>query len=82
MKIRIINIQVIQEFKIRVFLNNGDNFIFDAHDFVTYPCNKELQEEMTFNKVKYKPTFLYWDDDHDIHLDQIIPNVYSANDIY
>ncbi len=37
-----------------------------------YPCYKKLQDNNLFNLAKFTTDRIFWDDDHDIHLDQVL----------
>ena len=73
---KIIKVQALENYQLHIYLDDGFSFIFDFKPCLTYPCNKGLLDINLFNKAKHKLRMVYWDDIHDIHLDQMIPEHY------
>jgi hypothetical protein len=73
---KIIKIEVLDDYKLMIYLDDKTNFIFDFRECLNYPCNAMLRDYKIFKQAKWKSRMVYWDDMHDIHLDQMIPEVY------
>lgn len=73
---KIRNISILDEHQIHIYLDDGFDFIFDFKPCLAYPCNKELLDMRFFKRAKFHMRMIYWDDKHDIHLDQMIPESY------
>ena len=76
---KIKNIQLLPDYRIHIYLEDGFDFVFDFTDYLDYQCNKELKNFNLFKQAKFKLRMIYWDDNHDIHLDQMIPDVYRQH---
>lgn len=73
---KIKNIIILEDYLIHIYLEDGFDFIFDFKACLVYPCIKELNDLTLFKCAKFHMRMVYWDDKHDIHLDQMIPESY------
>jgi|GEM_PF-3088411 len=82
---KIIKVEALENHQLHIYLDDGFDFIFDFKPCLAYPCNKALEKLSLFKQIKWHLRMVYWDDAHDIHLDQMIPDsylqhVYSKSD--
>ena len=73
---KITKAEALENYQLHIYLDDGFDFIFDFKPCLSYPCNKALHDVKLYNRVKYGLRMVYWDDMHDIHLDQMIPEHY------
>jgi len=70
---RLIKVEPKEHYILRVFLD--DNSIIDFNvktEIEQIPCYQPLYNKALFNKVKFKNKRVYWNDQYDFHLDQIL----------
>ncbi len=72
----IVKVEALNNYNLHVYLADSTDFIFDFKPCLDYPCNKLLRDITLFKRVKFHMRMVYWDDLHDIHLDQMIPDSY------
>jgi hypothetical protein len=73
---KIVKLELLDDYQIHIYLEDGFDFVFNFKPCLDYPCNKELRDISLFKRAKFHMRMIYWDDMHDIHLDQMIPNKY------
>lgn len=73
---KIVKVEALDDYLLHVYLADNIDFIFDFKPCLDYPCNKELRNVQFFKRAKSHIYMVYWDDMHDIHLDQMIPEHY------
>jgi hypothetical protein len=78
---KIKNIQIKNDHLIHIILMDNFEFTFDCTVYLNYPCNKALKNSSFFKSAKFYGRMIYWDDNHDIHLDQMIPEEYYINQL-
>jgi hypothetical protein len=58
---------------VRIFLDNDSIVDFAVKaELERIPCYKPLYDKSLFKKVRFKNKRLYWNDQFDFHLDQIL----------
>lgn len=73
MKIK--QIEVKELYVIRVYLDDGTVVDFNVKlELDKIPCYKKLYDVELFKKVMFKNQRIYWDEQCDFHLDQILDN--------
>lgn len=70
---KLINIEPKDNYILRIFLNDDLIVDFDIKaELERIPCYKPLYEYALFKTVKFKNKRIYWSDQFDCHLDQIL----------
>ena len=70
---KLINVETKENYIVRIYLD--DDFIveFDVkEELERIPCYKPLYDKVLFKSVKFKNKRIYWNDQFDLHLDQIL----------
>lgn len=57
---------------IDIELSDQRKLKLDMKPFLEYPCYKKLNNLAFFFAVKHNRNQIYWDDMHDMHIDQIL----------
>lgn len=71
--------RLLDDYKIHIYLEDDHDFIFDFTPCLKYKCNQALKDIILFKQAKARLRMIYWDDTHDIHLDQMIPDEYRQH---
>jgi hypothetical protein len=71
-KPKIINITPHNDYTLDIKLSNQRCLKLDMTKFLTTPAYKKLQDLKFFLTVKHNQRMIYWDDMHDMHIDQIL----------
>lgn len=70
---KVLNVEPKDNYLLRVYLDNNAIIDFDVKaELRRIPCYKPLYDIALFNTVKFKNKRIYWDEQFDFHLDQII----------
>lgn len=67
-KLKILEINVHDDFTIDILLTNGKSFVFDIKPYLIGDGLKKLRQLSFFKQVKFVDDMLYWDDMHDFPL--------------
>jgi hypothetical protein len=71
--LKFINVEPKDNYIVRVFLDNDSIIDFDVKtELERIPCYKPLYDNALFKKVRFKNKRIYWNDQFDFHLDQIL----------
>ena len=71
--LRVINVEPKDNYILRIFLEDDSILDFDVKaELERIPCYKPLYEYALFKTVKFKNKRIYWSDQFDFHLDQIL----------
>ena len=76
---KITRIEALENYQLHIYLDDGFDFLFDFTPCLSYACNKALHDINLFKRTQFYLRMIYWDDMHDIHLDQMIPESYLQN---
>ncbi|SHN92072.1 hypothetical protein BHECKSOX_119 [Bathymodiolus heckerae thiotrophic gill symbiont] len=70
---KLINIEVRDDYILRLYLDDDSVVDFDVKaELERIPCYKPLYDQALFNTVQFKNKRVYWNDQCDFHLDQIL----------
>lgn len=70
---KLINAEPRDDYIVRIFLDDDSIIDFDVKaELERIPCYKPLYDKALFKTVKFKNKRLYWSDQFDFHLDQIL----------
>lgn len=70
---KLINVEPKENYILRVYLDNQSIVDFDVKaELERISCYKALYNVDLFNTVKFKNQRIYWNEDLDFHLDQIV----------
>ena len=70
---KLINVEPKDNYVLRVYLDDDSVVDFDVRaELERIPCYKLLYDQALFNAVKFKNKRIYWNDQCDFHLDQIL----------
>ena len=71
--LRVINVEPKDNYILRIFLDDDSILDFDVKaEWERIPCYKPLYEYALFKTVQFKNKRIYWSDQFDFHLDQIL----------
>ena len=73
---KITKVDVLDNYILKISLDDGYIFNFDFKSYLDLPCNRALKNYTLFKQAKCYMRMIFWGDDHDIHLDQMIPEQY------
>jgi len=73
---KITKVEALENYQLHIYLDDGFDFFFDFESCLNYPCNNALRDINLFKRAKFHLCMVYWNDMHDIHLDQMIPDSY------
>lgn len=76
---KILKVEVLDDYILKIYLVDGYIFNFDFKSYLALPCNKQLENYALFKQAKCYMRMIYWNDEHDIHLDQMIPEHYLVS---
>jgi hypothetical protein len=60
------------DFSLEIILSDQKNFLLDMKPFLSSPAYKKLANLAFFLSVKHDQQLIYWDEFHDMHIDQIL----------
>jgi len=70
---KLINVEPKDNYIVRIFLDDDSIIDFDVKaELERIPCYKPLNDNSLFKTVRFKNKRLYWNDQFDFHLDQIL----------
>lgn len=70
---KLINVESKEDYIVRVYLDDNSVVDFDVKaELERIPCYKPLYNAELFKAVKFKNKRIYWNDQFDFHLDQIL----------
>ncbi|MDP3878467.1 MAG: DUF2442 domain-containing protein [Methylobacter sp.] len=70
---KLIKVEPKDNYILRISLDDDSIIDFDVKaELDRIPCYKALYDLTLFNKVKFKNKRIYWSDQFDFHLDQIL----------
>lgn len=70
---KLINIEAREDYILRLYFDDHSIIDFDVKaELERIACYKALYDEALFKTVKFKNKRVYWNDDYDFHLDQIL----------
>lgn len=77
---KLINIEPKDNYILRIFLDDDSIVDFDVKaEMERIPCCKPLYDSSLFKQVKFKNKRIYWSDQFDFHLDQILERGHLVN---
>jgi len=70
---KLINVDPKENYILRVYLDDDSIIDFDVKkELERIPCYKPLYDKALFNTVKFKNKRIYWNEQFDFHLDQVL----------
>ncbi|TRW93113.1 DUF2442 domain-containing protein [Candidatus Methylobacter oryzae] len=70
---KLINVEPKDDYIVRIYLDDDTVVDFDVKaELERIPCYKSLYDNELFKTVKFKNKRIYWNDQCDFHLDQIL----------
>ncbi len=70
---KLVNVKPKENYILRIYLDNEAIIDFDVKaELERIPCYKSLYNKNLFNSVQFKNKRVYWNEQFDFHLDQII----------
>lgn len=70
---KLINVEPKDNYVLRVYLDDDSVVDFDVRaELERIPCYKSLYDQALFNAREFKNKRIYWNDQCDFHLDQIL----------
>ena len=77
---KLINVEPRNDYILRVFLDNQKVLDFDIKpELARIPCYKPLYDKTLFQAVKFKNQRVFWGEQYDFHLDQILEHGQLVN---
>ena len=61
-----------RDFSLNLKLSDSRELKLDMLPLIKYPCYRKLSNLGLFFQVKCDDDIIYWDDMHDMHIDQIL----------
>lgn len=78
---KLINVEPKDNYVLRVYLDDDSIIDFDVKpELERIPCYKPLYNKELFNTVKFKNKRIYWSEQFDFHLDQILESGFFIKD--
>jgi len=71
-KPKIIKVLAFHDYLLHIQLSDNRWLRLDMKNFLQYPAYRKLENIGYFCLVKYDDDLLYWDNMHDMHIDQIL----------
>ena len=69
----VINVETKDNYIVRIYLDDDSIVEFDVKaELERIPCYKPLYDNTFFKTVKFKNKRIYWNEQFDFHLDQIL----------
>jgi hypothetical protein len=76
---KFINVEPKDNYILRTYLDNDSIVDFDVKaELERIPCYKPLYDVALFKSVRFKNRRIYWNDQFDFHLDQILARGHVA----
>ncbi len=70
---KFINATPLDDYRLKISTDNNQVFIFDVlPEIKRIDCYKSLLDDRFFKAVKFNSHRIYWDKDHDFHIDQVL----------
>ncbi len=70
---KLINVEIKENYIVRIYLDDDSIVEFDVkEELERIPCYKPLYDKVLFKSIKFKNKRIYWNDNFDFHLDQIL----------
>jgi len=69
---KIIKVLAFHDYLLHIQLSDNRWLELDMKIFLQYPAYRKLENKGYFFSVKYDNNLIYWDDMHDMHIDQIL----------
>lgn len=69
---KILEVLPYQDYTLDIKLSNGCKLKLDMKKFLDCPAYKKLNQVGFFLSVKHDNRLIYWDETHDMHIDQIL----------
>jgi hypothetical protein len=70
---KLIKVEPKEDYVIRVYLDDNSVIDFDIKpELARIPCYKPLNNKELFEKVSFKNKRIFWNEQYDFHLDQIL----------
>jgi hypothetical protein len=70
---KLINVEIKENYIVRIYLDDDSIVEFDVkEELERIPCYKPLYDKVLFKSIKFKNKRIYWNDQFDFHLDQIL----------
>ena len=70
---KFINVTPMGDYKLEISTDSNQVFIFDVlPEIKRIDCYKSLLDSNFFKAVKFNSHRIYWDKDHDFHIDQVL----------
>jgi hypothetical protein len=77
---KLIKVEPKDDYILRVFLDNQTVIDFDVKPELTrIPCYKPLYDKVFFQTVAFKNQRVFWGEQYDFHLDQILESGQQVN---
>lgn len=77
---KLINVEPKENYVLRVYLDDDSVVDFDVlAELERIPCYKPLYDLALFKAVKFRHKRIYWNDQYDFHLDQILERGHPVN---
>lgn len=77
---QLLNAEAQDNYSVRVYLDDDSVVDFDVKaELERIPCYKPLYDLNLFKAVKFKNCRIYWNDQFDFHLDQILERGQNRN---
>lgn len=77
---KIIKVEPQDNYLLRVYLNDDSIIDFDVKaELERIPCYKPLYDKTLFNAIHFKNKRVYWNEQFDFHLDQIMERGHLIN---
>lgn len=68
----IIKVLAHKNYSLDIYLSDNRHVKLDMTPLIKYPCYRKLASTSFFSKVRCDGDIIYWDDMHDMHIDQIL----------
>jgi hypothetical protein len=69
---KIVDVIPHQDYTLDITLSDGRKLKLNVQQFLSSPAYKKLSQVGFFLSVKHDHRLIYWDDMHDMHIDQIL----------
>lgn len=74
MRPKAINVEVLNDYKLKITFDNGEMGIFDVTPYFKFRIFKELKDNNKFKKVKVEGLSIEWENGADICPDELYEN--------
>ncbi len=65
------NVKPLENYKLKVEFENGEEKIFDMKPYLTYPVYKDLNDENVFKEAQIKYRTVIWNEEIDVDPDRL-----------